>query len=57
MEIRKGMVKGFDAGSYSATVAVVADDYQICDPAIQYVTVYLDVLPPISEEDIIHIAS
>ncbi len=50
-------VNGFDLlpGLYSAQVAVIGDPNEVCDPSSRYVTVYLEVLPQQSEDDVLRI--
>ena len=50
-------VNGFNLqpGHYETQVAVIGDPTEICEPTTRYFTVILDVLPPISDEDIIAI--
>lgn len=50
-------VNGFNLspGLYSAQIAVIGDPNEVCEPSAQYVTVYLEILPQQSEDDVLRI--
>ncbi len=46
---------GLEVGVYSTVVALDASGQDVCDPPTEFFTVYLEVLPDVSEEDVLHI--